>query len=398
MSKNPIRHTLLVFVSGLAVGFGAATALGPGADGARAAREPARASAPGGAARPPAVRGKAAGGGPPPEATPAGGPAEWLAGFNALGAPPDKERFLAELIEAEMRRRPQEVLAFLRALDASRLRGAAIERALGVYAEKSPEEAVKQAGLLLRGGERINALAGIAYAWGASDPPSAIAWIARQTDQKLAMPMLENMVSAAAQADPQNIRRLIEKDALLSGEQRGLAARALAGVWTQHAPQEAVEWAKGYSAQSGDARILATAYLNWATLDPAAAARALGTEDKAFSVGLAAELAGLWASQDPKSAAEWATSAAPEQQRGEALGNVADAWADSDPEAALEWASLLPRDDAGRAAALQGAALRWSLRGRDAFERKLAELPADLQEEIRGGLAAASGSRRPGGP
>jgi hypothetical protein len=314
-----------------------------------------------------------------------GNVSDWQHTFQALTRPGDQEQFMMNLIEANMRQSPEKVLAFLEDLKPSRVRSAAIERALTIYAETEPENALKQAGRLLQGSEANNAYVEIAHVWGANNPAEALAWVSQQPENQLSFSVLENVVSAATQFDPNQMRSLIN-NGNLSDSQTGLAARALAGVWSQTSPNDATAWAKEYAAKTGDSKALASAYLNWATQDPAKAVVALKTETGKFSSGLAPEIAEIWSSQNPKSAAQWATNL-PGDQRNTAIGNVAQTWASSDPEGALKWAASLSQDN--RKTALQNIALRWSVSSPQAFEQKLATLPSNLQQELRSGLTVA---------
>jgi hypothetical protein len=308
-----------------------------------------------------------------------GTPADWQQAFRTLMLPQDQERFMINLVESNMRQSPAKVLDFLTALETNSLRNAAIGHALTIYAETSPINAIAQANQLLQGIEHNNTLIEIAHVWGGNNPSEALAWVGQQTDSKLGLTVLENVVSAAAQTDPNQMQVLLEKS-LLNTQQSALAAKALAGVWAQTAPQDAIEWAKQYSAKSGDSNALSSAYLNWATTDPASAVAALTNENNNFSSKLTPEIANIWSHNNPKAAAEWAAQISAGDMRAQAIGNVAETWAISDPESALQWASSLTQDDKNNA--LRNVVLNWSLHDPQAFARKLNAMPGNLRQEI----------------
>ena len=309
-----------------------------------------------------------------------GKPEDWRSAYQAMLTPQDQERFMINLIESNMRQSPNEVFDFLKSLDSNALRNAAIAHALTIYAESSPINAIEQANQLLQGNENNNAIVDIAHVWGGNNPGEAVAWAGQQVNSKLGFKVLENVVSAAAQANPNQMQSLLQ-NSQLNVEQNKLAAKALAGVWAQTAPQEAVQWAKQYAIKSGDNSALTSAYLNWATADPASAVVALNGEQNSYSSTLMPEIADIWSQQNPRSAAEWATNIESSETRTKAIGNVAQIWTDSDPGAALKWASSLPGND--KEAALQSVALCWSSQDSQVFNQKISTLPNNLRLEIQ---------------
>lgn len=328
---------------------------------------------------------------------PEGGRAAWMKAWAGLKRAQERQRFLTAVLATHGRRSMDEVIAFLSALPPSQLRNASMEQALLMVGESAPERALELVEEHLPGMDGANCAAALLEQWGALRPRDALRWAVKQSPVSRALDCVETVVAAAAQVDPLQTRDLVLGGVGLDPQQRALALKALAGVWAQNDPVAALAWAKAQHGNAGGEDIVSVAYLNWAGNDPAGAAQALLKEDAALAPAIAGELAGLWVRNDPAAAAAWLSGLPEVRAREEALQQVAGVWAQSDPQAALHWALQLDSSEAGRAGALQAAALQWIRFKPGALERYLQLLPEGQRGEIQGLVAKAAGKEEGGG-
>lgn len=322
---------------------------------------------------------------------PEGGRLAWMEAWAGLKGARERQRFLAGVLATHARRSMDEVLGFLCALPASQLRNAFMEQALLILGESAPERALELVEEHLPGMDGANATASLLQQWGSLQPREALRWALRQSPASRALESVEAVFAAAAQVDPIRTRDLVMEGAGLDQAQQAVAARALAGVWAQSEPGAALAWVKAQGRTLGGEEALSLAYLNWAGNDPASAAQGLIKEDAGLAPAIAGQLAGIWVRNDPAAAAQWLSGLPELRGREEALRQVAGVWAQSDPRAALHWALQLGPSEAGRAGALQAAALQWIRFKPGALERYLDLLPAGQRGEILGLVSKAAG-------
>jgi hypothetical protein len=212
---------------------------------------------------------------------------------------------------------------------------AAIAEVGQALAKADPVAAVKWADSLPtgEGSLRAGAYDGVAAAWATKDPKAAIEFYqVSKPDSK--RPVSDKGTGAAW---PDIARELSKTD--LDGA-LALVAKGTSLVLKSHILYEiAVELAKR------DPKAASAVVDKWAGV----------TDYYTYRAGAAEVVAGAWAKKDPKAAAAWAESLAPETDRPAALRAAAAAWAKSAPADADAWAQGL-KDNPSAVRALVGVA------------------------------------------
>ncbi|HEX8371925.1 MAG TPA: hypothetical protein VF585_04035 [Chthoniobacterales bacterium] len=308
-------------------------------------------------------------------------PKSWNEQYDQLKSLREKQDFLANLLETEGKR-PEAILDFLAKLPRNRLRDEAMQNALQLLGETNPVLAIKRIPELLSSVDAHNAYVGIGEIWGKKDPAAALSWASSQPPSEFASGMMEQIVSSGTTVDPQKMTTLLAGATFPKPEDRELAYRALAGVWAQTDPAGAVAWARQMANQTNLPAPVSSAYLNWATVDPAAAAAAVRNEKPEVLNQVLPELAHIYAENAPEEAARWASGLAPGPAQTEVARSVASAWAQSDAPTAMKWAMSQQGDL--RQASLQAVSLQWTRANPEAFEKFAAQQSPESQTELQG--------------
>ncbi|NKB99622.1 MAG: hypothetical protein GKR90_14155 [Pseudomonadales bacterium] len=135
-------------------------------------------------------------------------------------------------------------------------------------------------------------------------------------------------------------RRLLAWSSTLSEPQRSMAAQSALEGLARVDPRAALTLVDDQSA-SNKPRIVRSALRQLATTEPQLAVAEAETRGRFF-----AEVARVWANDDPVSAARWLIERTPEARSSshDPLMNIASSWAKHDLNAALEFAETLPED------------------------------------------------------
>lgn len=285
------------------------------------------------------------------------------------------------------KRDPQGALARVAQFTDPQLRQSSIASVLHEWAEEDPQSAANHALSLPAGKERTDALASV-IAGGAS------------ADSELAMNLLAQMPPGPARTETVSrvVREIDDKDvrtaaefvlALPASDQRN-SVYQVASLLARQDRAFAIEWAGRLTGE--DARVSAMQRIvrEWASDDPKSAAQycagnALTTPE------LLGEVVGRWAQDDPRSALAWAgtlpvgaerenalyrsitaiggsdpgqaanlaTTMLSGEKQTQAFGGIATNWATRDPKAAAAWAGQIG-DTSARQAAMAGVVSQWA--------------------------------------
>jgi hypothetical protein len=126
---------------------------------------------------------------------------------------------------------------------------------------------------------------------------------------------------------------------------RGSTMISVAQVWAQHDPRSALAWAEKLRHGPIKSSTLAAVVGSLALEDPIAAFEIAQRPELTKVEWDAGNLFHAWASRDPTTAMEQASSLADPIRRSQACSGLAAGWAESDPQSAFRWAlSAGPRD------------------------------------------------------
>ena len=318
-------------------------------------------------------------------------PKHWNAAYAELKTPKEQEAFLRDLVANHLTDAAV-LLDFLEKLPVSRLRNGAIVETLQILAQNRPLSAIERIPRLLTGPDAHNAYVAAAEIWGRTDPKAALGWITLQPRSDFSAVMLEQIVSSGASDNARDVRDILTSTTFQTPQDRELAFRALAGVWAQSEPVEAIAWARQVATNTGSSEALSIGYLNWSTIDPAAASSSVLKEDGNFVARVLPEIAGIFASNSPEAAAKWTATLPATASKTAAVTAVAQTWAELNPGAAMSWAVTQPAET--RSAAMLGTALKWSRMDVDGYKAFTETLSPQMQTELNTLLANASQPRR----
>lgn len=154
----------------------------------------------------------------------------------------------------------------------------------------------------------------ILSAWAKNDTEGAVAWARDNFDSEAkgadANPWLVGVIEGISSLDLGRATQLLEELPFSRG--RGQALDAVFAEVTASGPENAKRWIASLS-------------------------------DEKLKSGAAGRLAGQLAKEDPRAAAEWATSMGPEILKSSA-GEIVQQWADNDLPAALSWVESQPEE------------------------------------------------------
>jgi hypothetical protein len=133
---------------------------------------------------------------------------------------------------------------------------------------------------------------------------------------------------------------------LPAGEAQSRAAQQVAGQWATVDPKAAVDWVSKFPDNEARNDAILQVISTWANADPAAAGQWLGS----LPAGEARDLTitayvDQVASQSVAMALPWIDKISNADQRNSAIGNVAREWLQIDPKAAEAWLAKTPLPD-----------------------------------------------------
>ena len=144
-----------------------------------------------------------------------------------------------------------------------------------------------------------------------------------------------NCLTSHTMDDPQRWAARIPQ---LPEGSRARATEAVARAWSQHQPEEAVQWAASLPASDARVNAIAAAASNWAAQDAHSAAEWLSRLAPGLERDRSAHsFVNAVADKYPRNAWEWALSIDDPQSRAAAATTVARTLATSDPSTALQW-------------------------------------------------------------
>jgi len=256
----------------------------------------------------------------------------------------DRQEFAGALIEEWSRQSTTDALGACAGLPPGELQAACTAKAIGVWAETSPQAAMEWASHSLTGSIRQMAVAEAAGQWARQDPQTAAQWAAERENSTSAGTALSEVMGYWAETDPQGAAAWAAK--LPDGSLKNAALSSLVLNWADQFPNEAATWA---ATQEGKPELLELAGSAWAKTDPVGAATWASSlkNPESRSEILSTTLA-TWAAASPQSALAWvAQTSSPDTEplRETILGQ----WAGEDPSAALSWAQSNNLPEAGQA-------------------------------------------------
>ena len=175
--------------------------------------------------------------------------------------------------------------------------------------------------------------------WVANDPDRVFTW------------MLENISSVDAAFAGVLAEQLATRDA------RNAAALAIslpielqrewrdevAVPFARQDPRGAADWVMQYRNEPDYGRLIQEVVTISAATDPFSAARLVASAPEGFETVAAINVAGAWAAEDLRGAANWAVGLSHPASRESAVAIAASSWAARDPDEAQAWALTLPR-------------------------------------------------------
>ncbi|MGA2257180.1 MAG: hypothetical protein ABSG53_21205 [Thermoguttaceae bacterium] len=172
------------------------------------------------------------------------------------------------------------------------------------------------------GGCRANAIDGVAVGWSEKDPIAAV-----------------DYYTAAQKSSSKTDRPTANRGT-------GAAYPAIAGQLAKRDVPSALKLVSASESLVLKSHVIHDVAVELSRRDPAAAAdlvqRWVGVVDYySYRTGAASVVGAAWAIKEPKQAAAWAATLAPDRDRAAALRAVASAWAKNSPPKALAWAKSL---------------------------------------------------------
>jgi len=210
--------------------------------------------------------------------------------------------------------------------------------------------------------------------WLADDPRTAADWLSSQSG--ISETRVSNMIHDWSAKDPVGLQQYLaslpdsdwkQKSFAVAGKQLvendPIAAIGLARQMDSGPPQAGIleqataQWAKSdfdsaaqWARQIGDAplreRLIATAAVSLAANDPTQGAAELlqSVESDEIFQKSAAEIAGVWAKQNPMAAGEWVANLPENGARQSALANLVNVWSGQDRAGLADWIAGLPQN------------------------------------------------------
>ena len=222
------------------------------------------------------------------------------------------------------------------------------------HAKSDPAGAWQTALALEEGGERLEALYGIANSWFETDPSAALSAVA-SVDTPQSRSWQHELLNRWVRQDPDAaLQWAIAQPA--SGQRDPL--RLVAGIVASHSPREMFELAETLEPARRD--MVAEAVLHtWGRTNPVAALDALAGIDSAGRLKgeVGVSIIGSWAGNDPRAAFEWVRAQEPSRVRTAMLSTALSNLGRTDPLRALTFAEELDGPD--RSTAIESVIRVW---------------------------------------
>ena len=212
----------------------------------------------------------------------------------------------------------------------------------GVYAtwaKSDPRAALSYAMSNFQPGTLRNETVGLAInRWGAADPRAAWQW----SEQNLSGPIKEqamaDLMIGWTRKTPEAAAQWLASTKMYSQP----LIQATASTWAESNPKAAYDWAKSLTDPLSRRAALPIVVSEWGLQDaPTVAALIAPQLNEPEGVDLATALTNIWASTDPKAAADWVYKLPPGAGRNEAAATLATVWAASDVQGATAWATTI---------------------------------------------------------
>ncbi len=265
----------------------------------------------------------------------------------------------------------------------------------GQWAQADPTAAAEHARSNLSPGAALSeSLTATAHQWGVQDARAAWQWVETGVAGPLKMELQTAILKGWSQRDP------AAAASWLAGS--GLTAQpffdTVSAAYAAAQPLAAAAWARSLpdaksraTAEVGAAREIAAASPSKAAeiFAPEITAPATTTPGKTTpeeTLNVTTAITDLWATTDPAAAAKWVGSLPAGPGRAEAAATLATVWAASDIQAAVQWSATIP-DAATRQNVIEHLGTTWGAIEPDKALEWLATLPAaDAARGTQGAL------------
>jgi len=197
-----------------------------------------------------------------------------------------------------------------------------------------------------------------------SAPKKEIAtWIGGLPQGSARLEALDGLYSEWARTDPSGA---LGEAARLTGGDRNAALTSLVNSWAGEDPASVLQWGIRGANGFDESRDLAvqSGIRGIARVDPAEAARQIGTVPPALQASANSALVEVWSEVDAESAAAWLSSKPKGPAIDGAAGRLAMSLVREDPEMAMEWALAISAPES-RTKTAQEVALQWKQRNPD---------------------------------
>ncbi|MDX6765269.1 MAG: hypothetical protein SFU85_00600 [Candidatus Methylacidiphilales bacterium] len=262
--------------------------------------------------------------------------AAWEKGLSISGLA-DRQVFCETVLDVWAQRSPEEALKSAQALPAGELQASCLHSVMRVWAQKAPLAAIEYATQSLTGSGRQMAVSAIASEWAQQDPAAAATWAQKNSQTSSGLQAVRAVMDYWGQIDPAAGANWAAS--LPKGDFQETALQSLLIQWTDQYPEEAATWITGKPEMLDMVDLVAS---NWSKSDPKATLQWLEKlptgkqRSEAQQVALA-----TWAAAAPTQALDWVA-----RQGGSAnqalTEQVLSTWAVEDPQEAYRWASSRP--------------------------------------------------------
>jgi hypothetical protein len=242
---------------------------------------------------------------------------------------------------------------------------AAISDLFENWAVKDPSAAASALSKIPPGPALDSATSEVASALANSSAPKKeiAAWIGGLPNGSARLEALDGLYSEWARTDPSGA---LGEAARLTGGDRNAALNSLVNSWAGEDPASVLQWGIRGANGFDEARDLAvqSGIRGIAYVDPAEAARQVGSVPPALQASANSALVEVWSEVDAESAAAWLSSKPKGSAIDGAAGRLAMSLVREDPEMAMEWALAISAPES-RTKTAQEVARQWKQRNPD---------------------------------
>jgi hypothetical protein len=319
-------------------------------------------------------------------------PTTALSFLTQYGVDPNRdEDFTHSVFEAWSAHGPAAAVDAALSLQKGASRRSALGVALGRWAKTNPQGALARVSQLADAEMRRDNLRTVLREWAEEEPQAAANHALNLPDGRDRNEALAAALSGAATKDRDTAMRLIEQ--LPAGAARTEALRQIVNDLAYNEPKVAAEFVLGLPPAQQRNSVHQVSY-NFARRDRAAALEWAGrlTSSDARRTAMRSIMQ-QWASDDPKAAAEYCVSHAAETP--DFIGNAVAGWARNDAPGALAWARSLPDGPQREAALVSGISALAVNNPRQAANLATTMLSGEKQSQALGSIAGAWASTDP---